>query len=93
MLNTGADAAKEIGRLPLEACSRDSHLGSERPVRGSVGTITPRRPRRLFLTLLNRVLERARPRAITLEYNWSPTFPQATLTTHIDRVRQALECI
>jgi len=40
--------------------------------------------------LLERVLERVRPRALTFEYNWSPRFPPAILESHIDRARLLL---
>lgn len=92
MLNTGADAAKEIGRLPLERVV-EIHISGLNVQSGVVWDdhATPAPP--LVFDLLDRVLERARPRAITLEYNWSPTFPQAVLKTHIDRVRQTLERI
>jgi uncharacterized protein (UPF0276 family) len=90
MLNTGGDAAKEIGRLPLERVV-EIHISGLNVQSGVVWDdhATPAPP--LVFDLLDRVLERARPRAITLEYNWSPTFPQATLKTHIDRVRRAAE--
>lgn len=87
MLNTGADAAKEIGRLPLERVV-EIHISGLNVQSGVVWDdhATPA-PAAVF-ELLERVLERARPRALTLEYNWAPTFPQAILKTHLDRVRQ-----
>jgi len=90
MLNTGADAATEIGRLPLERIV-EIHISGLNVQSGVVWDdhATPAPP--LVFELLKRVLERAHPRAITLEYNWSPTFPEAILKTHIGRVRQALE--
>jgi uncharacterized protein (UPF0276 family) len=92
MLNTGADAASEIGRLPLERVV-EIHLSGLNVQSGVVWDdhATPAPP--IVFELLERVLERARPRAITLEYNWSPTFPQSTLKRHIDCVRQAVERI
>jgi hypothetical protein len=37
--------------------------------------------------LLHRVLERARPRAITFEYNWGDRFPPKIVAAHIGRAR------
>jgi len=87
MLNTGADAAKEIGRLPLEHVV-EVHISGMNVQSGIVWDdhATPA-PEPVF-RLLERVLERARPRALTLEYNWSPSFPETTLKTHLDRVRR-----
>jgi hypothetical protein len=34
------------------------------------------------------VIARVRPKAVTLEYNWSPQFPESTLVRHIDRVHE-----
>lgn len=87
MLNTGADAAKEIGRLPLERVV-EIHISGLNSQSGVVWDdhATPA-PAAVF-ELLERVVERVRPRAVTLEYNWSPSFPQATLKSHIERVRQ-----
>jgi uncharacterized protein (UPF0276 family) len=85
MLNTGADADKEIERLPLERVV-EIHISGLNVQSGIVWDdhATPA-PATVF-SLLERVLERARPRAITLEYNWSPSFPQSILKTHIERV-------
>lgn len=87
MLNTGADANKEISKLPLERVV-EIHISGLNVQSGVVWDdhATPA-PAPVF-GLLERVLERARPRALTLEYNWSPSFPQAILKTHLDRVRQ-----
>jgi uncharacterized protein (UPF0276 family) len=87
MLNTGADAAKEIGRLPLERVV-EIHISGMNVQSGIVWDdhATPA-PAPIF-GLLERVLDRARPRALTLEYNWSPSFPETTLKTHLERVRR-----
>lgn len=89
MLNTGADAAKEIDRLPLERVV-EIHISGLNVQSGIVWDdhATPA-PAPVF-KLLERVLERAQPRALTLEYNWSPDFPIATLKGHLERVHQTL---
>src|SRR2546423_10943847 len=86
MLNTGGDATKEIGRLPLERVV-EIHISGLSEQSGVVWDdhATPA-PAAVF-DLLERVMKRARPRALTLEYNWSPDFPQAILKSHLERVR------
>jgi uncharacterized protein len=87
MLNTGADAGKEISRLPLERVV-EIHISGLNAQSGIVWDdhATPA-PAPVF-GLLERVLERARPSALTLEYNWSPSFPGEVLKSHLERVRQ-----
>ncbi len=88
-LNTGADAFKEICRLPLERVV-EIHISGLNVQSGVVWDdhATPA-PEPVF-RLLARVLERARPKAVTVEYNWSPSFPQATLKKHLERVHELL---
>jgi uncharacterized protein (UPF0276 family) len=85
MLNTGGDARKEIDRLPLERVV-EIHVSGLSEQSGVVWDdhATPA-PAAVF-DLLGRVLERARPRAVTIEYNWSPSFPQSILASHVERV-------
>jgi uncharacterized protein len=89
MLNTGGDAAREIDRLPLERVV-EIHVSGMNVQSGIVWDdhATPA-PAPVF-ALLERVLERARPHALTLEYNWSPNFPQAILKAHLERVHETL---
>ena len=87
-LNTGADAFEEVARLPLERVV-EVHISGLNFQSGVAWDdhATPAPPE--VFELLGRVLERARPRAVTLEYNWSPAFPQAILKSHLERVRAA----
>jgi uncharacterized protein len=89
MLNTGRDAIREISRLPLETVI-EIHISGLSTQSGVAWDdhATPA-PAPVF-ALLERVLERVRPRAVTFEYNWSPRFPQTILESHIDRARQLL---
>ncbi len=89
-LNTGVDAIGEIDKLPLERVV-EIHMSGLNTQSGIVWDdhATPA-PAPVF-ELLERVLERARPHALTLEYNWSPTFPRDILLSHIDRARRILE--
>lgn len=87
--NTGADPHAELQRLPLERVV-EIHLSGFSAQSGIVWDdhATPAPP--LAFELLERVLQRAQPRALTLEYNWSGRFPQNILLAHIDRARTAL---
>ena len=89
MLNTGADARKEIDRLPLERVV-EIHISGLNQQSGIVWDdhATPA-PAPVF-ELLERVLERVQPQALTLEYNWSPNFPTTILRTQLERVHQML---
>ncbi len=89
-LNTGVDAAREIDRLPLERVV-EIHVSGLNVQSGVAWDdhATPA-PAPVF-ELLERVLLRAHPLALTLEYNWSPTFPHEILFAHIDRTRKMLE--
>jgi uncharacterized protein (UPF0276 family) len=41
--------------------------------------------------LLEKVVARGRPKAVTFEYNWEPRFPNALLLSHIERARKICE--
>jgi len=88
-LNTGVDPLREIDRLPLERVV-EVHVSGLNRQSGIVWDdhACPAPP--LVFDLLERVLQRARPQALTLEYNWSAQFPPAVLRDHIDRARTLL---
>ena len=87
MLNTKKDAMSEIDRLPLEKVV-EVHLSGLNVQSGIAWDdhATPAPP--AVFDLLERVLARVSPTAVTLEYNWSPQFPESTLVKHIDRVHE-----
>lgn len=89
MQNTGGDALREIDGLPLERVV-EIHISGLSVQSGIAwdNHATPAPP--LVFDLFERVLARARPRAVTLEYNWSPDFPPRVLRAHLERVRTAL---
>lgn len=87
MLNTGRNAAKELDRLPLEHVV-EVHISGLNVQSGIAWDDHAVPAAETVFGLLERVLKRARPRAVTLEYNWSPSFPQTTLKRHIDRVHE-----
>ena len=89
MQNTGADPQAELERLPLERLV-EVHISGMNTQSGVVWDdhSTPA-PAAVF-ELLERVLERVRPRAVTLEYNWSPRFPGSFMLTQLERVHELL---
>ena len=87
MINTGQDAAKEIDRLPLERLV-EIHISGLNVQSGIAWDDHATPATEPVFDLLQRVLRRARPRAVTLEYNWSPSFPRSTLKKHVERVRE-----
>lgn len=89
-LNTGFDPEAEIERLPLERVV-EIHISGLNRQSGIVWDdhATPAPPQ--AFALLECVLQRARPRALTLEYNWSAHFPQPVLLAHIERARALLQ--
>lgn len=89
-LNTGVDALAELERMPLERVV-EIHLSGLNRQSGIVWDDHATPAPALLFTMLERVLARARPRAVTFEYNWSANFPQATLFEHVSRARRMLE--
>lgn len=89
-MNTGVDALDELERMPLERVV-EVHISGLNRQSGIVWDdhATPAPP--LLFAMLERVLARVRPRAVTFEYNWSANFPQATLFEHVNRARRMLE--
>jgi uncharacterized protein (UPF0276 family) len=89
-LNTGVDAPSEIRRLPLERVVEVhiSGLSIQSGVAWDDHAVPA--PAEVF-ELLDLILGRVRPKAVTLEYNWSPNFPHPILRSHIERVRRQLE--
>jgi len=87
MINTEQDEAKEIDRLPLERLV-EIHISGLNVQSGIAWDDHATPATEAVFDLLQRVLRRARPRAVTLEYNWSPSFPRSTLKKHVERVRE-----
>lgn len=87
MLNTGRDAMKEIERLPLERVV-EIHISGLNVQSGITWDDHATPATEPVFDLVQHVLQRAQPRAVTLEYNWSPNFPHSTLKKHIERVHE-----
>lgn len=87
--NMGRSPVEELEAMPLERV-REIHIsGTSR--RGDTSWDDHAEPAPpIVFELLDRALVRARPSAVTLEYNWSPTFPKAILARHLDHVRNSL---
>ncbi|CAN5263476.1 DUF692 family protein [soil metagenome] len=87
--NTREDPERLLESLPLENVI-EVHLSGATSEAGLMwddhaAPISP-----LSFALLDRVLRRVRPRAITIEYNWDPDFPIDTLCEDLRRVRRAI---
>jgi uncharacterized protein (UPF0276 family) len=91
MLNTKNDPVSEIDRLPLEQVV-EVHVSGLNVQSGIAWDdhASPAPP--VVFDLLERVMKRVRPKAVTLEYNWSPQFPETMLVRHIDRVHEIVRC-
>ncbi|MFB7619144.1 DUF692 family multinuclear iron-containing protein [Kitasatospora sp. NPDC056181] len=90
-VNTGFDAARELERLPLERVV-EFHLSGLKMQSGIAWDdhATPA-PEPVF-ELLAQALRRARPRAVTFEYNWAPEPPELSLLQQqFQRVRDLVE--
>lgn len=87
--NTGTDAIREVDRLPLERVV-EIHIAGLTQQSGVVWDDhgAPAPPE--VFSLFERVLKRSRPRAVTLEYNWS-AMPQSLLRSHLTRAREMLQ--
>ena len=87
-LNTKVDALEEIERLPLERVV-EIHVSGYAEQSGVVWDDHAAPAPQLVFDLLERVMARSRPRALTMEYNWQ-AFPESILLPHIDRTREML---
>ncbi|HEX3251109.1 MAG TPA: DUF692 family protein [Pyrinomonadaceae bacterium] len=91
MINTKKDPLREVERLPLEQVI-EVHISGLNVQSGIAWDdhASPAPP--VVFDLLESVLKRVRPKAVTLEYNWSPQFPESMLVKHIDRIHELVRC-
>lgn len=87
--NMGFDAFREIDRLPLERVD-EIHLSGISMSSGLAWDDHASPASEQSFALLRQSLERARPRAVTLEYNATPDFSDDVLVEDIARVREIL---
>jgi len=87
-MNTGVDSSKEIEKLPLERVV-EIHLSGMNLQDGIVWDdhAVPAPPE--MFGLLRQVVKRARPRALTMEYNWE-ALPHPVIVSHLERARSIL---
>jgi uncharacterized protein (UPF0276 family) len=87
--NTKSDPFAAIRKLPLERVTEVHISGVDEEVGGHWDNHARRAPIIEF-DLLELVLRKAPVRAITLEYNWSGSFPMSVLLEELDRTRQVV---
>jgi uncharacterized protein len=87
--NTGVDPHALLEEIPLERVV-EVHLSGASADKGLVWDDHARPIDPLVFELLERLLRRAAPKAVTLEYNWDPCFPQETIVSDLVRVRKLL---
>ncbi len=82
--NMGAEAESEVDRLPLENVV-EVHMSGHSLQSGVMWDDHAVTAPESEFRLLDRVLDRVRPEAVTLEYNWD-AFPPAVVRKHLARV-------
>jgi uncharacterized protein (UPF0276 family) len=87
-MNTGVDSSKELEKLPLERVV-EIHLSGMKLADGIVWDdhSVPAPPE--MFDLLEQVMRRSRPRALTMEYNWEAV-PHNVILSHLERARNIL---
>lgn len=85
----GFDPVEELGRLPLERVVEVHVSGVDEQPDGLWDDHARRAPA-VLRRMLARVAESARPRAVTLEYNWSTNFPAEALAEELAATRETL---
>lgn len=87
--NTGLNVFREFERLPLERVM-EVHISGVSVQSGIAWDDHALPAPDVLFELLELLTTRARPRALTFEYNWSTNFPLSILNQHIDRARNIL---
>lgn len=86
--NSGADLTEMFDRLPLEHVV-EVHMSGHSPQGGVMWDDHAVAAPASAFALLERLLDRVRPLALTFEYNWD-AFPDAFLHEHLSRARAIL---
>lgn len=88
--NSGLDPQSELDNFPVEAV-HEMHISGMVEENGvfwdNHAVVAPK----IVYELLSKAFQRVRPVAITLEYNWSPRFPESELLKEFDRVLSVIE--
>ena len=85
---SGADPMSEIECLPLHVVT-EIHLSGIKKENGAWWDDHTEPAPEIAHLLLQQVLRRTVPKAITLEYNWSPRFPVSLMAREVARVRDS----
>jgi len=85
-MNMGFDPGKSIERLPLEHLVEMHVSGLDHQDDTAWDDHAGLADEETF-ELIECVLSRARPRAVTFEYNWAPDLPDDIVVGQIERVR------
>lgn len=85
--NLRLDPSTALDSLPLDRVV-EVHVSGAREEGGLVWDDHGASAPQVVLGMLDRLLEKARPRAVTLEYNWEAKFPLGFLEREVDRVRE-----
>lgn len=88
-INMGFDPYKEVERLPLERVV-EIHISGFSMQSGIAWDDHSRTASEQVFKLLEQVLRRAQPQALTFEYNWSPIIADQMLASQITRVREMM---
>ena len=89
-INMGFNPKKELLRLPLDDLV-EMHISGLNLEAGTAWDDHAGLATEAVLELAVMVLERARPKAVTFEYNWMPDLPDGILVDQMDRVRGMLK--
>jgi uncharacterized protein (UPF0276 family) len=87
-MNTGADPFVELEKLPLERVV-EIHVSGLSAQSGIAWDDHATPAPDIVFALLERALRRSRPRAVTIEYNWSQ-IPDSVLLAHLRKTRGIL---
>lgn len=85
--NMGYDVDRAFDRFPVENVV-EVHMSGQSLQSGIMWDDHATPATEASFRLLERLLERSRPSALTFEYNWGPSFPAALIERHIDRARR-----
>lgn len=88
--NGQIDPYAALDALPLERVV-EVHISGAREQSGLFWDDHTESAPPIVFELLERLLRRERPRAVTLEYNWDASFPRDVLRHDVERVRQILK--
>jgi uncharacterized protein (UPF0276 family) len=88
--NMGFDVKKELLKLPLHRV-KEVHVSGVSTEQGLHWDNHADKAPDIIFEMLDMVMQHARPAAITLEYNWSATFPWAVLTKELERVQEIVQ--